>query len=60
MKFTYYLEKIAGVSAYPIFSLLLFIAFFVIVTIWVLRADKNTIAYIENLPLDNDNKQSQS
>jgi hypothetical protein len=25
-----------------------------------MRADKNTIAYIENLPLDNDNNQLQS
>jgi cytochrome c oxidase cbb3-type subunit IV len=54
MKFTYYLEKISGVSIYPIISLLLFVAFFIIVTLWVIRTDKQTIEYIENLPLEND------
>ncbi|MFT3682164.1 MAG: CcoQ/FixQ family Cbb3-type cytochrome c oxidase assembly chaperone [Ferruginibacter sp.] len=54
MKFTYYLEKIAGVSIYPVISLLLFVAFFTIVTLWVLRTDKRIIEHIENLPLDNE------
>lgn len=54
MKFTHYLEKITGVSVYPIVSLLLFVTFFIIVTLWVLRTDKKTIEHIENLPLDND------
>lgn len=53
MKFTYYLEKIAGISVYPLVSLLLFVSFFIIVTFWVLRTDKKTIEHIENLPLDN-------
>ncbi len=53
MKFTYYLEKIAGISVYPLVSLLLFVGFFTIVTLWVLRTDKDTIKHIENLPLDN-------
>jgi cbb3-type cytochrome oxidase subunit 3 len=55
MKFTYYLEKIAGVSVYPIISLLMFVAFFIIVTLWVFKTDKRTIEHIENLPLENDN-----
>ncbi|MEE6186074.1 hypothetical protein PIECOFPK_01172 [Mycovorax composti] len=54
MKFTYYLEKITGVSIYPIISLLLFVTFFILVTLWVLRTDKKTIEHVENLPLDND------
>lgn len=54
MKFTYYLEKIAGVSIYPVVSLLLFVSFFAIVTLWVLRTDRQTIEHLENLPLDND------
>lgn len=52
MKFTHYLEKISGVSIYPIISLLLFVAFFTIVSLWVLRTDKKAIEYLENLPLD--------
>lgn len=52
MKLKNYLETIAGVSVYPIVSLLLFVAFFTIVTLWVMRTDKDTIKHIENLPLD--------
>lgn len=54
MKFTTYLEKITDVSIYPIISLLMFVSFFVIVTIWVLKSDKKTIEHMENLPLEND------
>ncbi|HTN18703.1 MAG TPA: hypothetical protein VL092_13520 [Chitinophagaceae bacterium] len=54
MKFTHYLEKIAGVSVYPVVSLLLFVSFFAIVTLWVWRTDPQTIEHLENLPLDND------
>lgn len=54
MKFTTYLEKITDVSIYPIISLLMFVSFFVIVTLWVLKSDKKTIEHMENLPLEND------
>ncbi len=54
MKFTHYLEKISGISVYPVISLLMFVSFFVIVTLWVLRTDKREIEYMESLPLDND------
>jgi cbb3-type cytochrome oxidase subunit 3 len=54
MKFTTYLEKIIDVSIYPIISLLMFLSFFVIVTLWVLKTDKKTIEHMENLPLEND------
>ena len=52
MKFGTYLEKIAGVSIYPVISLLLFVIFFVLVTYWMYSIDKNEIARIESLPLD--------
>lgn len=55
MKFTTYLEKITDVSIYPVISLLMFVSFFVIVTLWVLRTDKKTIKHMENLPLENEN-----
>lgn len=54
MKFTHYLEKISGVSIYPVISLLMFVSFFTIVTLWVLRTDKKTMEHLENLPLEND------
>jgi cbb3-type cytochrome oxidase subunit 3 len=52
MKFSSYLEKIHGVSIYPVISLLLFVCFFVIVTLWVFRIDKKQIEHFENLPLE--------
>ena len=53
MKFSTYFEKIIGVSIYPVVSLLLFVAFFIIVTYWVYSIDKAEIQRIEKLPLDN-------
>jgi len=53
MKFSHYLEKITGVSIYPMISLLLFVAFFVAVTIIVFKTSKETISKMESLPLDN-------
>lgn len=52
MKFSNYLVKIAGVSIYPIVSLLLFVFFFVLVTLWVMRLSKSEISHIEKLPLE--------
>lgn len=52
MKFTNYLEKIAHVEIYPIISLLLFVAFFIGVTIWVFRMSKKDVDEMANLPLE--------
>jgi cytochrome c oxidase cbb3-type subunit III len=51
MKFSSYLEQIAGVSIYPIISLVLFVAFFTGVMIWIYSIDKKEIEHMENLPL---------
>ena len=48
MKFINYLENITGVGVYPLTSLLLFVAFFVLVTIWVIRADNGFIDHMKN------------
>ncbi len=47
-----YISAIEGISAYPIFSLFIFIPFFVGVTVWVFRLDKQFISHMMNLPLD--------
>ncbi len=52
MKFSTYLEQITGVSIYPLISLVLFVAFFVLITYWMYSIDKNEIERIERLPLD--------
>ncbi len=50
MKFIHYLEKISGVSIYGLSSLIIFGLFFLIMTIWALRADKKMIEELRNLP----------
>lgn len=54
MKFINYLENITGVSIFPLTSLLLFVTFFVLVTIWVWRADTGFIDHMKNIPLESD------
>ncbi|MFA6455852.1 MAG: CcoQ/FixQ family Cbb3-type cytochrome c oxidase assembly chaperone [Bacteroidota bacterium] len=46
-----YLSAIDGVSAYPIFSLIIFIPFFLAVTIWVIKLDKKFLNYMGEMPL---------
>ena len=55
MKFGNYLEKIAGIGIYPMFSLIVFFVFFVVLIWRVSTMDKKSIAEISNIPLeDND------
>lgn len=52
MKFVHYLEKITGVSIYPLLSFAIFGLFFLIMLIWVVKADQKTIRDISHIPLD--------
>lgn len=52
MKFINYLEKINGISIYPIISLALFTALFVAVVIYAMKASDESISEMENLPLN--------
>jgi cytochrome c oxidase cbb3-type subunit IV len=52
MKFIHYLEKITGVSIYPLSSFVIFSLFFLLMLLWILRADKKRINEISRLPLD--------
>ena len=52
--FNHYLQTIEGVGIYPIFSLLVFFIFFVVLLIWMFRADKNHMDKMSSLPLDSD------
>ncbi|MBL7790143.1 MAG: CcoQ/FixQ family Cbb3-type cytochrome c oxidase assembly chaperone [Chitinophagales bacterium] len=60
MKMSNYLVEIAGVSIYPIISLLLFVVFFVGVLVWVFFMDKNKVNYIANLPFGHNEKDNHS
>jgi len=52
MKFSTYLEKIIGVGIYPLVSLVMFVVFFALVTLWIFSISKAEIKRIEKLPLD--------
>lgn len=52
MKLAEYLSTINGVAIYPVISLILFVVFFLIVTVWIMRMNSKELEHIENLPLD--------
>lgn len=56
MKFINYLESIAGISIYPMISLLIFFGFFSLLIIYTVKADKQHISELKNIPLDNETK----
>ena len=47
-----YLQSIEGVEIYPLISLVVFLLFFVIIIIWMIKVDKNYIKEMEELPLE--------
>jgi hypothetical protein len=54
MKFINYLESIAGVAIYPMVSLFIFFIFFSFLIYYVIKADKQHIMEMKNIPLDNE------
>jgi Ca2+/Na+ antiporter len=46
------LRSVEGVSVYPIISLIVFVLFFVIILVWMLKVDNNYIKKMENLPFE--------
>ncbi|MCD2422235.1 CcoQ/FixQ family Cbb3-type cytochrome c oxidase assembly chaperone [Niabella pedocola] len=52
MKFINYLEKISGVSIYPVISLVLFSGLFIAVVLYAMKTSNESISEMENLPLD--------
>ncbi|QLE03068.1 CcoQ/FixQ family Cbb3-type cytochrome c oxidase assembly chaperone [Galbibacter sp. BG1] len=55
-----YLESIDGVAIYPIFSLLVFFVFFVILFWWVFTAKKDYIKNVSNFPLEDNDQNTTS
>lgn len=45
------LSSIDGIAAYPIVSLMIFLPFFIIVTVWIFRLDKQYLKHMSELPL---------
>jgi cbb3-type cytochrome oxidase subunit 3 len=53
-----FLQGVTGVEGYLIFSMLIFLTFFLGLLIWVYKADKKYISDCENLPFDNASQNS--
>lgn len=54
--FSNYLKAIEGVHVYPIISMLIFVVFFIVLLVWMWKADKKHLARMSNLPLDPEEK----
>lgn len=46
------LQSAEGLSLYPVISLIIFVLFFAILIIWMIKVDKNYIKKMSNLPLE--------
>jgi cytochrome c oxidase cbb3-type subunit IV len=46
------LQSVEGISVYPIISLIIFVLFFAILIIWMIKVDKKYINKMKNLPLE--------
>ncbi|MBL7744556.1 MAG: CcoQ/FixQ family Cbb3-type cytochrome c oxidase assembly chaperone [Chitinophagaceae bacterium] len=53
MKFINYLEKISGIDIYGMVSLILFVTFFTVMLVWVLKTKKSAFNEVSRIPLDN-------
>lgn len=49
----HHMEGIDGIEIFPIISFLIFFSVFVLMLIYVIKADKNRMNILSHLPLDN-------
>ena len=52
--FENYLKAIEGVGVYPLISLMIFVSFFIVLLIWMIKIDKDFLVKMSFLPLDPD------
>ncbi len=50
--FKHYFEQVEGIATMPLISLVIFFAFFLGLTVWVIRANKQYLGEVEALPLE--------
>jgi hypothetical protein len=50
------LQSVEGISLYPIISMIIFVLFFAILIIWMIKVDKNYIKKMSNLPLEKEDE----
>ncbi len=54
--FNKYLESIAGISVYPMFSLMVFFTFFTVLIIYLLKVDNKHLEKLSEIPLNKSNE----
>lgn len=57
MKFINYLTSITGIGIFPLISLLVFFVFFILLGIYVMKADKTRLNYLAALPVEKNEKE---
>lgn len=50
------LESLEGIELYPVISLIIFIVFFAVLIIWMIKVDKKYIKKMKNLPLEKEDE----
>ncbi|HSZ24340.1 MAG TPA: hypothetical protein VK766_01405 [Cytophagaceae bacterium] len=55
-----HLANISGIEIYPIISFIIFFLFFLVIILWILKGDKKYFNTMSNLPLDQNNLNSES
>jgi cbb3-type cytochrome oxidase subunit 3 len=58
--FKHYFEGMEGISFYPIFSLFVFVIFFIAVAIWMIKSDKQYLEEMSRKPLESDESKENS
>jgi archaellum biogenesis protein FlaJ (TadC family) len=48
------LRSIDNIAIFPIISLIIFVLFFIGITIWAMRVPKDYIKHMESLPMEDD------
>lgn len=51
------LQSIEGIGIYTIISMIIFMLFFIGMTIWLFKVDKNYIKRMRELPLNDENEE---
>jgi cytochrome c oxidase cbb3-type subunit 4 len=52
MKFINYLESITGIGIYPLISFMIFFVFFLLVSIYLVKAGRKHFEDVSRIPLD--------
>ena len=55
-----HLESIAGIEIFPLISLIIFVAFFTVLIIYVIKLDKKQIDKVSQIPLNENSDENEN